>query len=83
MELKSLMVDSKSVWVDYPGHKGFKVEVANLSRTELQKLSKNCTAKTYNKKLRIVEEELDNERFVDEFTKATVKNWKGLTIGIV
>ena len=37
MDLKQLMVDTKAVWVDFPGLEGFKVEVANLSREKLVK----------------------------------------------
>ena len=43
MELKNLMVDSKSAWVDFPGLDGFSVEVVNLSRKELTNLRKRCT----------------------------------------
>ena len=35
MELKSLLVDSKTAWVDFPGLENFEVELANLSRKEL------------------------------------------------
>ena len=40
MELKSLLVDSKTAWVDFPGMEGFSVELANLSRKELLNLRK-------------------------------------------
>ena len=40
MELKSLLVDSKTAWVDFPGMDGFEVEIANLSRKELENLRK-------------------------------------------
>ena len=43
MELKSLIVDSKSTWVEFPGLDGFEVELANLSRKELIALRKKCT----------------------------------------
>jgi hypothetical protein len=80
MELKKLMVDSKSVWVDFPGLSGFSVEVANLSRKELTGLRKKCTGQKFDKKTRQILEELDEEKFISEFAKATVKNWKGLTL---
>jgi hypothetical protein len=35
MDLKTLMVDTKAVWISFPGLKGFEVEIANLSRKEL------------------------------------------------
>ena len=74
------MVDSKSVWVDYPGLDGFKVEVANLARKELTALRKKCTAQKFDKKTRQLVEELDEEKFVAEFSKKVVINWKGLTL---
>ena len=80
MELRKLMVDSKSVWVDYPGLDGFKVEVANLARKELTGLRKKCTAQKFDKKTRQLVEELDEEKFVSEFSKKVVINWKGLTL---
>jgi len=81
MDLKSLMVDSKEVWIDFPGLKGFKVKVANPSRTEITKLRTKCTSQKFDRKTRQLVETLDEERFVAEFTKATVKDWSGLTIG--
>jgi len=39
MELKSLLVDSKTTWVEFPGLSGFEVELANLSRKELLNLT--------------------------------------------
>ena len=80
MELKKLMVDSKSVWMDFPGLEGFSVEVANLSRKELTILRKKCISQKFDRKTRQLTENLDEEKFVIEFSKASVKNWKGLTI---
>ena len=80
MELKKLMIDTKSVWIDFPGLSGFQVEVANLSRKELTGLRKKCTGQKFDRKTRQVIESLDEEKFVSEFTKSVVKGWKGLTL---
>ena len=80
MELKSLLVDSKTTWVEFPGLEGFEVELANLSRKELTNLRKKCTINKFNRKTRQFEDELNDEKFVIEFTRATVKNWKGLKL---
>ncbi len=80
MELKSLLVDTKTTWVEFPGLDGFEVELANLSRKELMALRKKCTQSKFNRKTRAFEESLDDEKFVKEFTKATVKNWRGLKL---
>ena len=81
MELKKLMIDTKAVWVDFAGLPGFKVEVANLSKKELTNLRKKCTTQKFDRKTRQAVESLDEDKFITEFTKAVVKNWKGLTLG--
>ena len=80
MDLKSLLVDSKTTWVEFPGLNGFEVELANLSRKELVNLRKKCTINKFNRKTRQFEDELNDEKFVIEFTRSTVKNWKGLKL---
>ena len=80
MELKNLLVNSKTTWVEFPGLDGFEVELANLSRKELLALRKRCTENKFNRKTRGFEESLNDEKFVKEFTESTVKNWKGLQL---
>jgi len=81
MRLEDLMVDSKTAWVDFPGLNGFEIEVANLSRKELTGLRKKCTSQKFDRKTRMMEEILDEEKFVQEFAKGVIKNWRGLTLG--
>ena len=80
MELKSLLVDSKTTWVEFPGLDDFEVELANLSRKELIALRKRCTQNKFNRKTRAFEEVLDDDKFLEQFTNATVKGWKGLKL---
>lgn len=76
--LKSLMVDSKTAWVEYPGLDGFEVEVATLARQELISLRKGCMVQKFDRKTHAKTDELDEVKFIRKFTEATVKNWKGL-----
>ena len=80
MKLSELMVDTKTAWIEFPGCDGFEVEVANLSRKELLGLRKRCIKTKFDRKTHQAVEELDEDKFVHEFTKATVKNWKGLKL---
>ena len=66
MELKKLVVDSKSTWIDFAGLEGFSVEVANLSRKELTGIRKKCTTTKFNRRSRVAEDVLDDEKFVTE-----------------
>ena len=74
------MVDTKSAWLDFPGCPGFQVEVCNLSRKELVNVRKRCIAQKFDRKSRQMIEELDEDKFVKEFTKATIKGWKGFKL---
>jgi len=80
MKLESLMVDTKTAWVEFPGCEGFEVEIANLSRKELINLRKRCVKTKFDRKTHQAVEDLDEDKFITEFTKATVKNWKGLKL---
>ena len=80
MKLEDLMVDTKTAWIEFPGCDGFEIEVANLSRKELLNLRKRCIKTKFDRKTHQAVEELDEDKFVHEFTKATVKNWKGLKL---
>ena len=83
MELKNLLVDSKTTWVEFPGLDGFEVELANLSRKELVNLRKRCTTNKFNRKTRGFEETLDEDKFIREFSESTIKGWKGLQLGFL
>lgn len=74
------MVDTKSAWVEFPEAAGFEVQVNNLSRKEIVNLRKRCITTKFNRKTRIMEEDLNEEKFVREFTKATVVGWKGFQL---
>lgn len=77
MNLSELMVDTKSAWVEYPGYDGLEIELVNLSRPELIALRKRCVVTKFDKTTRKQVEELNEDKFISEFTKATIKNWKG------
>ena len=76
MNLSELMVDTKSVWVEHPEYEGLEVELVHLSRSELTALRKRCVITKFDKARKTVEE-LNEDKFISEFTKATIKNWKG------
>jgi hypothetical protein len=78
--LKKLMVDTKSAWTSYPGISDWEIEIANLSRPELMRLRQSCMYQKMDRKLRVPIETLDEEKFVEKFTAATIKGWKGLKV---
>jgi hypothetical protein len=80
MKLTDLMVDTKSAWIEFPGCDGFEVEIVNLSRKELIALRKRCVSTKFDRKTRQPEEVLDEDKFIREFTQATIKGWKGFKL---
>jgi hypothetical protein len=81
LSLKSLLVPSKAVEVEYPGMPGFKVNVAFLSRETLINIRKKATKTTF--KNRAAHDELDDVLFLQLYVTAAVKGWSGLKLAYV
>jgi hypothetical protein len=78
LSLKSLLVPSKAVQVEFPGMPGFFIDVAFLSRETLINIRKKATKTTF--KNRQPSEELDDELFLQLYVEQAVKGWTGLKI---
>lgn len=78
ISLKSLLVPSKSVTVEYPGMPGFEVELAYLSRETLMNIRKKATKTTF--KNRQAAEDLDEKLFLKLYSDSAVKGWKGFKL---
>lgn len=76
--LKTLLVPSKSVELDYPGIAGFKVKVNFLSRETLQNLRKKATNTTIKKGALV--ESMDDDLFLSMYVDAAITDWSGLTM---
>ena len=81
VSLKSLMTPTKTVEFDYPSCDGFKVKLCYLAREELMRLRTRCVSQVFNKKTRGYEEKMDDDKFLEEYTKAVVKGWTGFKLG--
>jgi len=78
LSLKTLLVPSKAVEVEFPGMPGFLVNVAFLSRETLINVRKKATKTTF--KNRQPQEELDDELFLQLYVENAIKGWTGLKI---
>lgn len=76
--LKSLLVPSKAVEVEYPGLNGFKIDVVFLSRETLVSIRKKATKTTFKNRQPV--EELDDKLFLQLYVNASIKGWKGLKL---
>ena len=78
LSLKSLLVPSKTVEIDYPGLNGFKVNVVFLAREKLVEIRKKATKTAWKNRQAI--DELDDKLFLQLYVNACIKGWKGLKL---
>lgn len=78
LSLKSLLVPSKTVDVEFPGYDGFKLTLSFLTREALVNIRKKATKTTF--KNRQATEELDEKLFLKMYVEAAIKGWKGLKL---
>ena len=77
VSLSALMTPSKTVQIDFPGYEGFRVLVCYLAREELVKLRKKCMITKFNKRTHQPEEELNEDKFLVEYSTAVIRGWTG------
>jgi hypothetical protein len=78
LSLKSLLVPSKTVEVDYPGFNGFKINVVFLSRETLVGIRKKATKTVFKNRQPL--EELDDKLFLQLYVNACIKGWSGFKL---
>jgi hypothetical protein len=78
LSLKTLLVPSKAIEVEYPGMPGFCVDIAFLSRETLLNIRKKSTKTSF--KNRQPQEEFNDELFLQLYVENAVKGWKGLKL---
>lgn len=78
LSLKTLLVPSKSVQVEYPGMPGFVVDLAFLSRETLLSIRKKSTKTSF--KNRQASEEFNEDLFLQLYVENAVKGWKGFKL---
>ena len=78
LSLKSLLVPSKQVEVEFPGLSGFKIQLNFLSRETLVGIRKKATKITF--KNRQPTEELNDDLFLQLYVAACIKGWSGFKL---
>jgi len=78
--IKNLMINEKVVEVEFPDSDNFFVSLTYLNREKLTKIRNRSLTIKFNKRSRQREEEVDNEKFLEEYAREVVRGWRGLTI---
>lgn len=76
ISLKSLLVPSKTIEVEYPGFSGFKLQINFISRDNLINLRKKSTKTTF--KGRQTQEDFNEDLFLELYVDAAIRGWSGL-----
>jgi hypothetical protein len=79
-KIGSLLVKDTSTWVEFPDIDGFEVNICFIPREELLKIRSSSLTYRFNKRTRQREEELDSEKFLENYAKKAIGGWKGLKI---
>lgn len=67
--------------VEFPDIDGFVVNLVYLGRDDLMKIRNASLTYKFNKRTRQREEEIDNDKFIEEYTRRVIKGWSGLKVG--
>ena len=78
--IKNLMINEKVVEVEFPDSDNFYVSLTYLNREKLTKIRNRSLTIKFNKRSRQREEEVDNEKILEEYAREVVRGWRGLTI---
>ena len=79
-KIKKMMAEVSSVWVDYPDIDGFSVNLKYLTREDLMKIRNSSLTYKFNKRTRQREEEVENDRFLENYAEKAIVGWKGLKV---
>jgi len=79
-KIAGLRAQETTIEVEYPEIDGFIVSLIYLNRDDLTKIRNRSLTYKFNKRTRQREEEIDNDKFLEEYTKRAIKGWKGLRV---
>ena len=78
MSLKNLIVNKAQIDIEHPLLDGFVVTVNFISKDKMRKLLDRSSTTKFSKKTHKPEETLDNDIFLNMYSKALISNWTGL-----
>ena len=79
-KIANLHAQETTIEVEYPEIDGFIISLVYLNRDDLMKIRNRSLSYKFNKRTRQREEEIDNDKFLEEYTKKAIKGWKGLFV---
>lgn len=75
-----MVAKETSTWVEFPDIDGFEVNLRFLTREDLLKIRSASLTYKFNKRTRQREEEVDNDKFLENYSKRAIAGWRGLQV---
>ena len=79
-KIKNKIVKESSTWVEFPDIDGFQISLQYLTREDLLKIRNASLTYKFNKRTRQREEEVENDRFLENYAEKAIVGWKGLKV---
>jgi hypothetical protein len=79
-KISNLMAKETIIDVEYPDIENFIIQLVYLGRDELTKIRNSSLTYKFNKRTRQREEEIDNDKFLEEYSRRAIKGWSGLKV---
>jgi len=79
-KISNLIATETITEVEYPDIDGFVIKIAYLSREDLVKIRNQSLSYKFNKRTRQREEEIDQDKFLEAYTKKAIRGWRGLRV---
>lgn len=79
-KIKNLVAKETTTWVEFPDVEGFEVNLRYLTREDLMKIRNSSLTYKFNKRTRQREEEVDNDKFLENYAEKAIVGWKGLKV---
>ena len=79
-KIAALQAQETTIEIEYPEIDGFIISLVYLNRDDLTKIRNRSLTYKFNKRTHQREEEVDSDKFLEEYTKRAIKGWKGLFV---
>lgn len=78
--IKKVMVTERTSTVQFPDIDGFEVDICYINRDRMAKIRNQSLEFKFNKRTRSREEEVNSEKFLEIYSEAVIKGWRGLNL---
>jgi hypothetical protein len=79
-KLKNMLIKEAETWVEFPDIEGFEINLRFVTKEDLFKIRNASLTFKFNKKTRQREEEVDSNKFIENYAEKAIAGWRGLKI---